>query len=362
MRAAQAGANVAQSNADLARANTVQNIQFGPYYERDEFETVFFGFAAQMNLPIWDSGRPLARQREAECTQRVIGLNALRMRARVEIQTALDRYQQARALAEKERPNLSQSLTGDLDRVKRQFDVGQADILNVFATQTALLQEQKAYLDLLNELAQSAADVTLAAGLPPPGSSPNDPPTLPASQRRRRRETPKQNITRDLTVGYAYCHRPQEPLQRISRCILDFANRFVSPSRPISTTLSSPLFPAISFGPRLTPVARTPMSSAQRPGGWKTEAHGTTACRGRIVFHADDFGMNRAVTDGILRGFQHGLITATSLLANAPDAARAITRVGAAATHSPMVRDVCRREPCAANSTNPKRPSSWAST
>jgi predicted glycoside hydrolase/deacetylase ChbG (UPF0249 family) len=66
------------------------------------------------------------------------------------------------------------------------------------------------------------------------------------------------------------------------------------------------------------------MSSAQRPGGWKTEAHGATAGRGRIVFHADDFGMNRAVTDGILRGFQHGLITATALLANAPEAPRAL--------------------------------------
>jgi predicted glycoside hydrolase/deacetylase ChbG (UPF0249 family) len=66
------------------------------------------------------------------------------------------------------------------------------------------------------------------------------------------------------------------------------------------------------------------MSSARQPGGWKTDAHAVTTGRGRIVFHADDFGMNRAVTDGILRGFQHGLITATSLLANAPDAARAL--------------------------------------
>ncbi|HEV3302735.1 MAG TPA: TolC family protein [Planctomycetaceae bacterium] len=167
VRAAQAGTTVAQSNADLARANTVQNIQFGPYYERDEFETLFFGFAAQMNLPIWDSGKPLARQREAECTQKVIGLNALRMRARVEVQTALERYQRARNLAEKEHSNLVQSLSGDLGRIKRQFEAGQADILNVFATQTALLQEQKAYLDLLNELGQAAADVTLTAGLPP---------------------------------------------------------------------------------------------------------------------------------------------------------------------------------------------------
>jgi len=44
----------------------------------------------------------------------------------------------------------------------------------------------------------------------------------------------------------------------------------------------------------------------------------------RIVLHADDLGMNRAVTDGILHGFRHGLLTSTSLLANAPDAARAL--------------------------------------
>ncbi|HEY4307871.1 MAG TPA: ChbG/HpnK family deacetylase [Pirellulales bacterium] len=43
-----------------------------------------------------------------------------------------------------------------------------------------------------------------------------------------------------------------------------------------------------------------------------------------IVLHADDFGLNQAVTDGILRGFTHGLLTSTSLLANAPYAARGI--------------------------------------
>jgi chitin disaccharide deacetylase len=44
----------------------------------------------------------------------------------------------------------------------------------------------------------------------------------------------------------------------------------------------------------------------------------------RLVLHADDLGMNRAVTDGILRGFRDGLLTSTSLLANAPDASRAL--------------------------------------
>ena len=47
---------------------------------------------------------------------------------------------------------------------------------------------------------------------------------------------------------------------------------------------------------------------------------------GRIALHADDLGMSRAVTEGILRGFRDGPLTSTSLLANAPDADRALAR------------------------------------
>ena len=45
-----------------------------------------------------------------------------------------------------------------------------------------------------------------------------------------------------------------------------------------------------------------------------------------VILHADDFGMNRAVSNGIVHGFRHGLLTSTSLLANAPDAARALSQ------------------------------------
>jgi chitin disaccharide deacetylase len=66
------------------------------------------------------------------------------------------------------------------------------------------------------------------------------------------------------------------------------------------------------------------MSFGSPPRGWNTRVVGSAPRRARIVFHADDFGMNCAVTDGILRGFEHGLVTGTALLANAPDAARAL--------------------------------------
>jgi chitin disaccharide deacetylase len=42
-----------------------------------------------------------------------------------------------------------------------------------------------------------------------------------------------------------------------------------------------------------------------------------------LILHADDFGMNPAVTEGVLDGFRRGLLTSVSILSNAPDAARA---------------------------------------
>ncbi|MGH7144141.1 MAG: carbohydrate deacetylase [Planctomycetota bacterium] len=39
----------------------------------------------------------------------------------------------------------------------------------------------------------------------------------------------------------------------------------------------------------------------------------------RVVFHADDLGMNRAINKGVIEGFERGLLTSTSIIANAPD-------------------------------------------
>ncbi|MEI8017848.1 MAG: ChbG/HpnK family deacetylase [Schlesneria sp.] len=48
----------------------------------------------------------------------------------------------------------------------------------------------------------------------------------------------------------------------------------------------------------------------------------------RVVFHADDFGMNTAVNLGILTAFRDGLLTSTALLANAPAAETACREWG----------------------------------
>jgi outer membrane protein, heavy metal efflux system len=165
--AAQSGTQVARAAADLAKANQVPNVQFGPFYERDETGTLFAGFRTQWNPPIWDSGRPLAQQRNAEARRQFITAQQLCARAQVEVQTALERYERARRLVERERAESADTNPDELETMRDLFEANQASILAVFATQTSLLQEERTYLDLLNEVAQAAADVTLAAGLPP---------------------------------------------------------------------------------------------------------------------------------------------------------------------------------------------------
>lgn len=65
-----------------------------------------------------------------------------------------------------------------------------------------------------------------------------------------------------------------------------------------------------------------------------------------LVLHADDFGMTDQVNTGIMRGFSHGLLTSTSLLANAPGCAAALSlwkNLEARAAHNDLPSQAARR-------------------
>jgi cobalt-zinc-cadmium efflux system outer membrane protein len=156
----------AQSNLNLAKANTVPNVSTGPTYERDESGTLFFGVTAQMDLPIWNTGCPLVRQRAAELQQQLITLSQTRARAALQVQAATTRYAVARKLWEErrgtKRPDSSESAIAI-----NAFEQGQATILEVLSIQDALVQEQKANLDLFHEVSQAAIDVVAALAIEP---------------------------------------------------------------------------------------------------------------------------------------------------------------------------------------------------
>ena len=80
----------------------------------------------------------------------------------------------------------------------------------------------------------------------------------------------------------------------------------------------------------------------------------------RLVLHADDLGMSRRVSEGILQGFRGGPLTSASLLSNGPDAARALQRWGELCTiSSPAIFLPLR---CATGSTTAAGRSIWAFT
>lgn len=163
--AAQADLAAARAGENLARANRVPDLQIGPYFQRDDFATQFIGFRAQSDIPVWNNGKPLVRQRMAEVYQRSVAWEQVLARATREAEAALDRYERARRLATEDVS--SDALPPELQRLEAQFNANEVDLLRLFQARTSLLQLRRARLDSLNELAQAAATVTAATGLPP---------------------------------------------------------------------------------------------------------------------------------------------------------------------------------------------------
>ncbi len=167
--AALAGANAASANYRLANAARTPDVQAGPIFAQNPNGSQELGVRLQMDLPIWNTGDPLARQRTAEWQQLNRVYSQLKIRAAREAETAIDRYERARLLAIETKVDLSpfsERMPADLKDINAQFQAGQADVLTVYATQNSLLQDRRTYLDLLNELAQSAAAVVQATALP----------------------------------------------------------------------------------------------------------------------------------------------------------------------------------------------------
>jgi outer membrane protein, heavy metal efflux system len=167
VQASAADVDVARANLELASANRHPNLIIGPFYEHDDVGTTLYGFKGGFDIPVVNTGRPLVRQRQAELGQRQNTYQQLLAKATTEVRVALQRYERARRLVERGRGDFEADFPDELRQVEDQFRAGQVDILRLFAARTTLLQDRRAYLDLHNELAQAAASVTLATGLPP---------------------------------------------------------------------------------------------------------------------------------------------------------------------------------------------------
>lgn len=166
VRAAQADLRAAQAQWCLARASRMPNLTFGPTYERDESRTLFVGLQVQMDVPVVNTGRAVVCQRQAEFRRKQVALEQLRVKARLEIQTALARHERARAIVAEFTAEAGVGLDAEVGQITDLFVAGQADLLTVYAARGKVLQAHKNYLDALSELAQATADLTAATAIP----------------------------------------------------------------------------------------------------------------------------------------------------------------------------------------------------
>lgn len=169
--AARSDVDAARANVCLADASRVPDLQIGPYYQRTADSTSFLGFRAQMDIPVLNNGVPLVRQRQAELQQRTAVWQQLQTRAELEAEAAVDRYQRALGLLSESDAIATSELPEALRRLEEQFKAGEVDVLRVFQARNSLIQHRRAILDTQNEVAQAAATVTAATGLPIEGLS-----------------------------------------------------------------------------------------------------------------------------------------------------------------------------------------------
>ncbi len=164
--AARAGVTAARENLALAEAMRSPNLQIGPMWQRDNTATQYWGVQGQINIPVVNTGVPLVDQRRAELQQQQVTAARLEEKAVLAARAAIRRYERARRLVEQSQGEFAQAIPDVLKTFEDQFQAGQITLLQVFAARTSLVQSRQSFLDLLNELAQAAADVTLTTTLP----------------------------------------------------------------------------------------------------------------------------------------------------------------------------------------------------
>lgn len=163
--AAHSDVDAARAARCLATANRTPDVQIGPYYQRTADGMSYLGFRAQMDIPVVNSGIPLEQQRMSEFNQRVVAWQQLLRRAELESQAAAERYVLALSSLSEDSPQGVDDVPQELESLERQFVAGEVDVIRVVQARISIIQSQRARLDLLNEVAQSAANLTAASGM-----------------------------------------------------------------------------------------------------------------------------------------------------------------------------------------------------
>jgi cobalt-zinc-cadmium efflux system outer membrane protein len=153
------------SAVKLAKGDRIPTPVIGPQYAMDEAGIQYIGFVLISPLPIWNSGKPLVLQREAEHRRAIVAYEQAQQRATAQVRAGVAKWNGATELVN-DSTGLSKELDKEVNVLERLFEAGQADLTKLMQARQRLIQLENAQLDAVWQATQAQADLLLALGAP----------------------------------------------------------------------------------------------------------------------------------------------------------------------------------------------------
>jgi outer membrane protein, heavy metal efflux system len=165
IHAAEAAVRGSCSVVDLAKGDRIPTPIIGPEWEIDEAGVQYVGLVYITPIPIWNSGKPLVRQREAEHRRAMTAAQQARQRAVAQVRAAVVKWNGATDLVH-DASGLTEELAREVAVLERLFEAGQADLPRLMQARQRLIQLENSRLDAIWAATQAQADLLLALGAP----------------------------------------------------------------------------------------------------------------------------------------------------------------------------------------------------
>ena len=165
VQAANCDSTAARAVHELALSNRIPDLQIGPYYQQSQSTERFYGLRAQMEIPVWNTGRPLEQQRMAEWHRQSTIATTLAERADAEIESTFERYERTWEALQLIRLELPNDLQTALDRTEAALQSSQIELPVAIQQRQRQLQQRRLYVDALNDHALAAIALFGASGM-----------------------------------------------------------------------------------------------------------------------------------------------------------------------------------------------------
>ncbi len=165
IHAAQAQVAGTGSAVRLAQGDRIPTPVIGPQYEMDEAGVQYVGINIISQLPIWNNGKPLVIQRQAEHQRAIVAVHQAQQRTVAQVRAAVARWNGATDLVN-DSAGLSVELGKEVAALERLFELRQADLTRLMQARQRLIQLENSRLDAVWAATQAQADLLLALGAP----------------------------------------------------------------------------------------------------------------------------------------------------------------------------------------------------